>query len=79
MFSTFSEARAFNSGISTWNTSAVTSMSQMFAYALNFNQDISSFDTSRVTLMYAMLIQTDFNFDVSSYRIISFTPPYFPF
>ena len=44
----FKSALAFNGDISTWNTSAVTSMRAMFAYSTSFNGDISKFDTSNV-------------------------------
>ena len=43
----------FNADISTWNTSGVTSMYQMFSRASAFNQPLS-FDTSSVTTMWSM-------------------------
>ena len=44
-------ANSFNSDISFWDTSNVTSMYCMFAGASAFNQDIGSWDTSSVTDM----------------------------
>lgn len=49
---TFMNATAFNgSGVSSWNTSAVTQMSRVFAYASAFNQPLGTWNTSNVTLM----------------------------
>jgi surface protein len=63
-------APAFNNGgsatINNWNTSAVTSMSQMFNFAYAFNQDIGSWNTGAVTNMAQMFgIATSFNQDLS--------------
>jgi surface protein len=40
--------------ISTWNTSQVTSMRELFEYQRNFNDPIGSWDVSNVTDMYCM-------------------------
>ena len=45
----FNLATAFNQDISAWNTAAVTTMKQMFAYADAFNHDISAWNTAAVT------------------------------
>jgi len=49
----FSSALAFNQNISSWNTSALTSMRNMFAgnsgVPMAFNQPIGAWDTSSVT------------------------------
>jgi surface protein len=51
----FQGATAFNNGgsadIGNWNTSAVTTMSNMFNGAAAFNQNIGAWDTSSVTNM----------------------------
>jgi len=60
--------------IEVWDTSSVTDMSYMFAYAEAFNGDISSWDTSSVTTMYTMFIGAKaFNGDISSWDTSSVT------
>ena len=44
----------FNQDIGGWNTSNVTTMSNMFNQAEEFNQDIGGWDTSNVTSMNRM-------------------------
>ena len=53
----------FNQDISSWDTSNVTRMSNMFAGAENFNQDIGSWNTSNVTDMSNMFGTTRINED----------------
>ena len=50
----FGDCQLFNSNISNWDTSNVTTMSYMFAFANIYNQQISSWDTSNVTDMSYM-------------------------
>ena len=50
----FYEKTTFNADISKWNTSSVTDMMYMFAYASAFNQDIGSLNTEQVTNMQFM-------------------------
>ena len=47
-------AQSFNLDITSWNTSAVVSMRDMFTGALAFNQPIGSWDTSAVANMVGM-------------------------
>ena len=51
-----------------WNTSSVTSMSDMFYEASAFNADISEWDTSSVTSMSDMFyLASAFNADISEW------------
>ena len=50
----FFRRTSFNSDISNWDTSNVTTMKQMFIEAHQFNQDLSYWDTSNVTDMEQM-------------------------
>ena len=54
MDSLFDGKTSFNSNISNWNTSKVTSMYQMFKLANAFNQNIGNWNTSKVTTMERM-------------------------
>lgn len=49
-----SDPSLFNANISSWDTSSVTTMQDMFRYASSFNQDISMWDTSHVIDMAGM-------------------------
>ena len=67
-------ANSFNSDISFWDTSNVTSMYCMFASANAFNQDIGSWDTSSVTGMENMFVNaTAFNQDIGNWNTSSVT------
>lgn len=71
--STVFEYCDFNQPLNTWNTSQVTTMSQMFANAQNFDQDISSWNTSNVTSFFNMFRATPFNQNISSWNTSSAT------
>ncbi|MCP3951844.1 MAG: BspA family leucine-rich repeat surface protein, partial [Desulfobacterales bacterium] len=58
-------ATAFNQDISTWNTSIVNNMWNMFSGATAFDQDIGGWDISDVTTMAKMLNNT--NLSISNY------------
>jgi len=62
---------AFNQPIGNWDVSSVTDMSYMFGGSSTgeciFNQPIGDWDVSSVTNMTAMLKQTPFNQDISSW------------
>ncbi|WP_127845978.1 BspA family leucine-rich repeat surface protein [Psychroflexus aestuariivivens] len=58
----------FNQDINHWDTSNVTDMSEMFAWAYWFNQDIGNWDTSSVTDMNYMFQDANvFNQDIGSW------------
>ena len=58
----------FNSDISFWDTSNVTSMDKMFYGSSAFNIDISIWDTSKVIIMQSMFLGTEsFNQDIGSW------------
>ncbi len=60
--------------IGSWDTSSVTDMSNMFAYARDFDQDIGSWDTSSVTDMSNMFQGANsFNQDIGSWDTSSVT------
>ncbi|QVJ96028.1 BspA family leucine-rich repeat surface protein [Mycoplasma mycoides] len=59
----------FIDGIQYWDTSNVTDMSGMFAWAESFNQDISKWDVSNVETMNSMFYGAqNFNQDISSWN-----------
>merc|ERR1712194_465433 len=58
----FYGADAFNTDISSWDTSNLGNMIGMFQKTLVFNQDISGWDTSSATIMHRMFNEArDFN------------------
>ena len=63
---------SFNGNISTWDTSSVTVMYNMFDTASSFNQDIGAWDTSSVLDMNSMFANAlSFNQDISSWSTSS--------
>jgi len=66
--STLFRNTSFNGDIGYWDTSNVTSMSQMFAIAQAFNQDIGNWDVSSVTGMSSMFQNAiSFNQDIGNW------------
>ena len=64
----FGNKTEFNGDISSWNTSQVTTMKEMFADAESFNQPIGDWDTGRVKDMDAVFYNCKtFNQDISSW------------
>ena len=58
---------SFNEDISSWDTSNVTDMTEMFYVATSFNQDIGNWDVSNVTSMTGMFNRANsFNNDGSN-------------
>ena len=51
LFTAFLSATNFNSSLSNWNTSSITSISRAFEGATSFNQNISTWNTASVTDM----------------------------
>jgi surface protein len=76
--SSFRQCTAFNQSVSSWNTSAVTSMFAMFTNCSVFNQSVSNFNTSLVTNMGSMFSgcanfnQPVENFDTASVTLMTF-------
>ena len=74
------QSSGFNADISHWDTSSVTNMSFMFAFATFFNQDIGSWDTSRVTDMSSMFRGAgNFNQNIGAWDTSSVTNMSFMF
>ena len=57
MYGVFNQVTSLNGGISSWKTSAVTSVAYMFYGATAFNQDLSSW-----------CVQNNFNSEPSSFK-----------
>ncbi|MCT4615835.1 MAG: BspA family leucine-rich repeat surface protein [Marinifilaceae bacterium] len=66
----FYKASSFNSDISNWDTSNITSMNAMFEGASCFNQDLTEWDTSNVENMETMFSAAKaFNGDISDWDV----------
>ena len=62
------QSSTFNSDISFWDTSNVTSMQYMFSGVNSFNQDIGNWDTSKASDMSSMFKQAEaFNQDIGNW------------
>jgi surface protein len=77
MYRTFYNNPNFNSDISFWDTSNVTTMEEMFYTNIAngvFNQDISLWDTSKVTNMKGIFVNQDsFNQDIGNWDVSNVT------
>ena len=74
MHSMFHGATSFNSDISKWDVSSVTTMWNMFNIAISFNGDISKWDVSSVENMSRMFQGAKvFNCDISMWDVSSVT------
>ena len=70
MGSMFSSAYGFNSDISGWDVSKVTSMNSMFSDARNFTGDLSRWNVGEVTDMSYMFYEAEsFNSDISGWDV----------
>jgi len=70
----FGNCPVFNSDLSAWDVSSVTSMQFMFGNCPAFNSDISAWDVSSVTDMYFMFRYCPaFNSDISAWDVSSVT------
>ena len=70
----FNGAISFNSDISLWDTSNVTTMSSMFYKASSFNQDIGNWNVSKVTSMARMFNEADvFNQYIGNWKTSNVT------
>ena len=70
----FKNCPSFNSDISGWDVSNVTTMESMFKNCSFFNSDISGWDTSNVTTMNSMFEATDsFNKNISRWDVSNVT------
>ena len=68
----FENCTSFNSNLTSWDTSNVTTMANMFKGAAAFNGDISSWDVSNVTSFTRMFQGASaFNSDISSWDVSS--------
>jgi surface protein len=70
----FKDKTTFNSDISTWDVSNVTTMEGMFEGAEKFNKDVSKWDTNKVENMDKMFKNaTEFKQDLSKWCVINLT------
>lgn len=76
----FSQARAFNRNINSWDVSSVTTLEATFYDARAFNQPLNNWDVSSVTLLFNTFNglngagpKTPFNQDISMWDVSSVT------
>ena len=70
----FGDAYSFDGDLSTWDTSAVTNMTDMFSLAYSFDGEISSWNTSAVTDMSGMFAGAfSFDRDISAWDVSGVT------
>ena len=70
MQSTFEAAHAFNSNLSTWDVSKVTSLYHTFYKAAAFTSDLSKWEVSKVTTFYSTFNAAgNFNSDLSKWEV----------
>ena len=74
MHAMFHSATSFNSDLSKWDVSSVTTTRFMFYSATSFTSDLSKWDVSSVTDMWGMFYSaTSFNADLSKWDVSSVT------
>jgi len=68
----FQDCNSLTGGLSNWNVSGVTDMSNMFENCTSYNEDISGWDTGNVTTFNSMFYSaTTFNRNLGSWDISS--------
>jgi len=79
LFYTFYQTFNFDQPLAAWDTSRVVNMENMLNRAHAFSQNLVAWDTGNVESFAAAFFQTDFNHDLSPWRISSATSTSFMF